>query len=41
MAEVQATTVEINDAVFCTHLKEVVRVTCAYPALLPHTTLIG
>lgn len=38
MAEVQ--TVEINDAVFCTHLKEVVRVTCVYPALLPHT-LIG
>jgi hypothetical protein len=34
MAEVQVATVEINDAVFCTHLKEVVRVT---GALTPHS----
>lgn len=27
MTEAQPATVEINDAVFCTHLKEVVRVT--------------
>lgn len=40
MAEVQSvSTVEINDAIFCAHLKEVVRVTFAYPAILPHTLI--
>ena len=35
MADVQPATVEINDAVFCTHFKELVRVT-RLPCNIPH-----